>query len=261
MCQTKNSVRVKNVLREFFLKRLSVYLSERGLGTRRGLDRQIQCEGVKVNGVLLFNPAHKVSASDTLVWQGKLVGGKPQKTRLWAYYKPKGVVVSHDDPQKRLTLYDKLRNTLPDNILKGLSAVGRLDYASEGLILLTNSGKLKRYLEHPQNRIKRTYRVRFRGRLPDNYAALSRQGLTVQGVVYAAFEMRVCEGGKKTYQNAELTLSEGKNREIRRIFKHWGCEVLRLERVRYGPFYLNNGERDAVVLQDLSLLKGFVFSD
>jgi 23S rRNA pseudouridine2605 synthase len=164
----------------------------------------------------------------------------PERTRLWRYHKPVGLVTTHRDPQARPTVFEKLPPGMPRVV-----SVGRLDLTSEGLLLLTNDGALARKLELPATGWLRRYRVRVHG-VPDQkrLAALA-NGVTIDGVVYGPIDAGL---DSRKGDNAWLTVSlrEGRNREVRRVMAHLGLAVTRLIRIAYGPFQLGTLSRGAV---------------
>jgi 23S rRNA pseudouridine2605 synthase len=212
-------------------ERIAKRLARAGLCSRRDAERWIAEGRVKVDGVLLTSPAVLVGEASLIV-----VDGQPlppvERTRLWRYHKPAGLVTSHKDPQGRRTVFETLPADLPRVI-----SVGRLDLTSEGLLLLTNDGELARRLELPSTGWVRRYRVRVHG-LPDpaQLAALER-GITVDGIAYGPIKAVL---DRQQGANAWLTvgLKEGKNREIRKVMEHLGWKVSRLIRIAYGPFQL-----------------------
>jgi 23S rRNA pseudouridine2605 synthase len=211
--------------------RIAKAMARAGLCSRREAERWIADGRVSVNGKLLATPAFEVSGNDRV-----LVDGKPLPTaegvRLWRYYKPKGLVTTHKDPQGRPTVFANLPPDLPRVI-----SVGRLDFNSEGLLLLTNSGELARHLELPATGWLRRYRVRAHGRVAQSDLDRIKDGVEIEGVRYGPVEATIdsVQGA-----NAWLTIAlrEGKNREVRRILSHLGLDVNRLIRVSYGPFQL-----------------------
>lgn len=220
-------------------ERIAKKMARAGLCSRRDAERWIEDGRVQVNGKELTSPAHNVNPSDTVTVDGKPLA-QEDTPRLWRYYKPRGLVVSHRDEKDRMTVFDALPNHLPRVV-----SVGRLDLDSEGLLLLTNSGDLARYLELPDTGWTRKYRVRVRGRVqPEHLTALA-DGITIDGVRYRGI---LAQLDRQVASNAWLTiaLKEGKNREIRRIMEHLGYAVSRLIRVSYGPFNLTGIEEEEV---------------
>ena len=165
--------------------------------------------------------------------------GKKEQTRLWRYHKPKGLVTTHRDEKGRSTIFENLPAGLPRVI-----SVGRLDLTSEGLILLTNNGELTRYLELPSTGWTRKYRVRAFGDMTQAKIDALKKGVTVNGVSYGSIEAKMeSERGDNVW--IEMVLTEGKNREIRKVLEFLGLTVNRLIRTSYGPFHLGNLEEGA----------------
>ncbi|WP_424957001.1 pseudouridine synthase [Hyphomicrobium sp. 1Nfss2.1] len=211
--------------------RIAKAMARAGLCSRREAERWIEQGRVNVNGRVLTTPAFEVSPKDKV-----LVDGKPLPTaeppRLWRYYKPRGLVTTHNDPQGRPTVFESLPEGMPRVI-----SVGRLDFNSEGLLLLTNDGALARHMELPSTGWLRRYRVRAHGRVGQEQLEALKDGVEIEGVRYGPIEATV-----DTVQGANswltMALREGKNREVRRILAHLGLEVNRLIRISYGPFQL-----------------------
>jgi 23S rRNA pseudouridine2605 synthase len=211
--------------------RIAKAMARAGLCSRREAERWIEQGRVNVNGKLLNTPAFEVSSKDKV-----LVDGRPLPTaeppRLWRYYKPRGLVTTHADPQGRPTVFESLPEDMPRVV-----SVGRLDFNSEGLLLLTNDGALARYMELPSTGWLRRYRVRAHGRVSQAELDALKDGVVIEAVRYGAIEATLdsVQGA-----NAWLTMAlrEGKNREVRRILAHLGLEVNRLIRISYGPFQL-----------------------
>jgi 23S rRNA pseudouridine2605 synthase len=212
-------------------ERIARRLARAGLCSRREAERWIAEGRVKVDGVKLTTPAFLVTADSKIVVDGKPLPAA-DRTRLWRYNKPLGLVTSHKDPQGRATVFERLPSTLPRVV-----SIGRLDLNSEGLLLLTNDGALARKLELPSNGWLRRYRVRIHGKPdPEQLQSLAR-GVTVDGVRYGSIKAVL---DRQQGANAWLTVSltEGRNREIRKVMGHLGFSVSRLIRVSYGPFQL-----------------------
>jgi 23S rRNA pseudouridine2605 synthase len=211
--------------------RVAKWLARAGVASRRDAERMIAEGRIAVNGRKLSDPAVLIEAGDT-VTVDRVPVDPPGRARLWRYHKPKGLLVTARDPEGRATVFEKLPETMPRVV-----SVGRLDMGSEGLLLLTTDGGLARQLEHPEHAWVRRYRVRVHGRPdPAALAALAR-GITVDGVRYGAIEAGL-DAVKNEAAWLTVSLREGKNREIRRVFEHLGLPVLRLIRVAYGPFQL-----------------------
>jgi 23S rRNA pseudouridine2605 synthase len=219
--------------------RIAKYLARAGVASRRDAERMLTEGKVRLNNVTVTHPATFVSLGDLVTIDGKLVE-EPDRTRLWRYHKPDGLVTTHRDPEGRPTVFDKLRQQLPRVI-----SIGRLDLTSEGLLLLTNDGALARTLELPATGWIRRYRVRVHGAVEPAALAALAKGVTIDGVRYAPIDAGL---DAKRGDNAWLTVSlrEGRNREIRRVMTHLGLDVTRLIRIAYGPFQLGTLPRGGI---------------
>jgi 23S rRNA pseudouridine2605 synthase len=219
--------------------RIAKYLARAGVASRRDAERMLTEGKVRLNNVAVTHPATFVTPGDLVTVDGKLVQ-EPDRTRLWRYHKPEGLVTTHRDPEGRPTVFDKLRQQLPRVI-----SVGRLDLTSEGLLLLTNDGALARTLELPATGWIRRYRVRVHGIVAPAALAALAKGVTIDGVRYAPIDAGL---DAKKGDNAWLTVSlrEGRNREIRRVMAHLGLDVNRLIRIAYGPFQLGTLARGGI---------------
>ena len=222
--------------------RIAKVLSRAGIASRREAERMIEAGRVSVNGKVITSPALNVTDKDRIVVDGKQVG-EPDPPRIWLYHKPAGLVTTERDEKDRETVFD----SLPDGMPRVMS-VGRLDLNSEGLLLLTNDGEIKRKLELPSTGWLRRYRVRINGAVSEDKLDLLRKGITVEGVTYQPMTVTF---DRQQGANAWLTvaLREGKNREIRRAMQAIGVTVNRLIRVSYGPFQL--GELKAGEVEEL----------
>jgi 23S rRNA pseudouridine2605 synthase len=220
-------------------ERIAKALARAGICSRRDAERLIAEGRVKLNGKTLQSPAVNVSPSDEIRVDNRPIG-TPEPTRLWRYHKPAGLVTTHRDPAGRPTVFERLPENLPRVI-----SVGRLDLTSEGLLLLTNDGELARRLELPSNGWKRRYRARAFGRVTQADLDQLAEGISVEGVNYGPI---VAELERQQSANAWITLSlsEGKNREVRRVLEALGLKVNRLIRTSYGPFQLGTMEPGAV---------------
>ena len=213
-------------------ERIAKVLSRAGIASRREAERLIELGEVTVNGTVITSPALNVTAKDRITVRGEPVG-QPEPARLWLYYKPEGLVTSASDEKGRDTVFDHLPEDMPR-----VMSVGRLDLNSEGLLLLTNDGELKRRLELPSTGWLRKYRVRVKGNPTEPELEPLRKGVVIDGERFQPMDVKL---DRHQGANAWLTvgLREGKNREIRRAMSHIGLTVNRLIRVSYGPFRLN----------------------
>ncbi len=220
-------------------ERIAKVVARAGVCSRREAERHIEQGRIAVNGIVLTSPACVVTETDVVTVDGKPLPAK-EKTRVWRYHKPAGLVTTRKDPQGRPTVFDSLPDTMPRVI-----SIGRLDLNSEGLLLLTNDGEFARQMELPSTGWARRYRVRIHGEITPEMIDRLAKGVTINGVRYAPAQVTV---DKKQGTNTWLTVSlkEGKNREIRRLMESFNLPVTRLIRVSYGPFQLGNLERGAV---------------
>ncbi|MEL6168055.1 MAG: pseudouridine synthase [Pseudomonadota bacterium] len=220
-------------------ERIAKRLSRAGVASRREAERMIAAGRVAVNGALIDTPATLVTAADKIAVDGRPIDA-PEPARLWLFHKPPGVVTSAKDEKGRETVFDILPEDLPR-----VMSVGRLDLNSEGLLLLTNDGGIKRRLELPSTGWTRKYRVRVKGAPTDATFDPLRAGMTLDG---ERFQPMTVTLDRQQGANAWITVSlrEGKNREIRRAMEAVGLVVNRLIRVSYGPFRLADLKPGAV---------------
>lgn len=219
--------------------RIAKVLARAGIASRRGAESIIAAGRVAVNGKQIDSPALNVTPADQITVDGKPLA-EPEPERMWLYHKPTGLVTSDADEKGRQTIYD----TLPDDMPRVMS-IGRLDINSEGLLLLTNDGGIKRKLELPSTGWMRKYRVRINGRPTDATLDPLRRGITVEGERFQPMHVTL---DRQQGANAWLTvgLREGRNREIRRAMESVGLVVNRLIRFSYGPFQLGDLKPGAV---------------
>ncbi|AXI47507.1 pseudouridine synthase [Sulfitobacter sp. SK012] len=219
--------------------RIAKVLSRAGVASRREAERMIEAGRVSVNGEKITSPALNVTGADTVSVDGKPIADA-EPARVWLYHKPTGLVTTDSDEKGRTTIYDALPEDMPR-----VMSVGRLDLNSEGLLLLTNDGGVKRKLELPSTGWLRRYRVRVNGRPSDEALEPLRKGMIADGEPFQPMEVTL---DRQKGANAWLTIGirEGKNREIRRAMDIVGLSVNRLIRVSYGPFQLGDLKAGAV---------------
>lgn len=214
-------------------ERIAKVIARSGVCSRRDAERLIDERRVTLNGVVLESPAINVLPKDVV-----LVNGKPIATvkaaRLWRYHKSAGLVVTNKDPQGRPTIFDHLPKNMPRVI-----SVGRLDMDTDGLLLLTNDGALARKLELPSTGWVRTYRALVHGKPDEKKLAQLKNGIEIDGVRYGPINAKI---DLIQIRDAWLSfsLTEGKNREIRRVCQHLRLHITKLIRTSYGPFELDD---------------------
>lgn len=224
--------------------RIAKYIADCGICSRRQAEKLIEQGVVSVDGTIITSPALNVDETNVVCVEGNQIH-PPDRPRLWVYYKPTGLITTHKDPQGRRNVFEEIGDKLPRVI-----SIGRLDINSEGLLLLTNNSKLARYFESPQSKIERVYKVRAfgRGRPID----IVDKKIVIDDIYYRPKLIKLINntGSNSWY---EVILTEGKNREIRNIFKHFGFEVNRLIRISYGKYSLgklNPGEYKEVIIDE-----------
>jgi 23S rRNA pseudouridine2605 synthase len=225
-------------------ERIAKLLARAGIASRREVERMIAEGRIKLNGEVLTTPATVLPNLKGVTVDGKTVKAA-EAARLFAFHKPSGLITAERDPAGRPTIYTALRNALPESTGR-VMPVGRLDFNTEGLLLLTNDGELKRAMELPSSGIPRTYRARTFGDITQNELESLSEGIEIDGMRYAGINANL-ERSTGRNQWIELTLTEGKNREVRRVLEHLGLEVSRLLRTSYGPFKLLDLPRGAAV--------------
>jgi 23S rRNA pseudouridine2605 synthase len=220
-------------------ERIAKVLARAGLASRRDAEEIVTQGRVTVNGRVINSPALDVTANDVVAVDGK-VRPPRERTRLFLYHKPKGLMTTHDDPEGRPTVFDNLPEGLPR-----LISVGRLDFNTEGLLLLTNDGGLARVLELPDTGWLRRYRVRAHGEITQGQLDELKNGIEVDGVKYGPIDATL-ERDQGSNVWLVFAIREGKNREVRNVMAHLGLEVNRLIRISYGPFQLGEIEEGKV---------------
>ena len=220
-------------------ERIAKVIARAGLASRREAEAWIAAGRVAVNGAVIASPALNVTDDDRITVDGEPLPTR-ERTRLFLYHKPRGLMTTHADPQGRPTIFERLPQELPR-----LISVGRLDFNTEGLLLLTNDGALARVLELPATGWLRRYRVRAHGAVTQAQLDGLRKGVDIDGIHYGAIEAAL-----ERVQGSNLWLTfairEGKNREVRNVLGHLGLEVTRLIRVSFGPFQLGELAEGAV---------------
>ena len=222
-------------------ERIAKTMARAGIASRREVERLIGLGKVAVNGRILDTPATLVTRDDVITVDGKPIGST-QATRVWRYHKPAGLLTSHSDPTGRPTVFDALPAGLPRVI-----SVGRLDLATEGLLLLTNDGELSRALELPSTSLVRQYRARARGKITQEQLDALKDGVVVDGVSYGPIEAKLDKAKESKSEDGKapanlwisVSITEGKNREVRKVLESVGLTVNRLIRLAYGPFRLD----------------------
>lgn len=241
-------------------ERIAKWLARAGVASRREAEKLIEDGRVSVNGKIIRSPALNVTAKDTIALDGDTLGAG-EEARVWRFHKRVGTLTTNKDPKGRPTVFDDLPKGLPR-----LITIGRLDFNTEGLLLLTNDGELARHLELPQNAWLRHYRVRVHGAIDLKKLKKLEDGVTIEGVHYEPIKATL-ETDKKTEganQWLSVTIREGKNREVRKVMESVGLQVTRLIRVSFGPFQLGKlarGDLQEVPRRVLRDSLGKFFSD
>jgi 23S rRNA pseudouridine2605 synthase len=231
-------------------QRIAKLLARAGIASRREIERMIAEGRIALNGEKITTPATLLNDVTGLTVDGRPV--RPAKaTRLYRFYKPQRILTAAHDPKGRPTIYDRLPPGLPR-----LVPVGRLDFMTEGLLLLTNDGELKRQLELPKSGVVRTYRARAFGTATQDQLERLAEGITIEGVRYGSINANL---ERRTGRNCwiEMGLTEGKNREVRRVLEYLGLQVSRLIRTAYGPLTLEGLDPGQVDEMDRAELETF----
>jgi 23S rRNA pseudouridine2605 synthase len=216
-------------------ERIAKLIARAGICSRRDAEKLIAEGRVSLDGATVKEPGTRVGAHQVIAVDGKPLG-EPERTRLWRYHKPEGLVTTHRDPEGRPTVFKALPKSMPRVV-----SVGRLDFNSEGLLLLTNDGALARQLELPAAGWTRAYRVRLFGKVSQADLDRLAEGVRIEGVNYGPV-IADLERSKGMYAWAMVQIKEGKNREVKRLMEYLGLKVARLIRVRFGPFHLGQLE-------------------
>lgn len=228
MKNNKNSERISKVI-----ARSSQY-------SRRQVEQLIIEGRVKIDGKIIDRPNINVSSSNKILLDKKIIDYKTND-EIFIFNKPRGCLVTHSDPEGRKTIF----NIIPKKFEKYIS-IGRLDYNSEGLLLLTNNGDIKRYFELPKNNFERSYKVKVQGKIDDKIIKSLKKGLFINKIKYKPI-IALVENSTPTYTWIIMILREGKNREIRNIFESFNMTVTRLIRISYGPYKLGKTKKGEIV--------------
>ena len=213
--------------------RIAKIIARAGVCSRRDAEKLIFEGRVKLDNVLVTTPAVKLEDSHGITIDGRPISNTAN-TRLWLYHKPRGCITSHKDELDRETVFSRLPKDMPRVI-----SVGRLDYNTEGLLLLTNDGEFARKMELPSSEIVRRYLVRIYGKINAKELEQLKNGITIKNVNYKPMELNIRTD--KAFNNwVDVAISEGKNREIRKIFEHFDLQVTRLIRTSYGDYSLGD---------------------
>lgn len=211
-------------------QRIAKIIARSGKCSRREAEELIVEGRVKVNGVVITSPATLIT-DEAIKVDNKLINAK-EKVRMWIFHKPRGYITTNKDTLGRKTIFEILPENMPRTI-----TIGRLDINTEGLLLLTNDGEVARYIELPQNKWIRNYRARVFGKIDMEKLKKLEKGIRINGVVYGSIKVELeREGDSNSW--VKVSLSEGKNREIKKVFEYFGLTVNRLIRTSFGPFHL-----------------------
>ena len=240
-------------------ERIQKLLASAGIASRREAERMIEAKRVSVNGEII-KLGDKAEITDTIRLDGKVIKlhHRPEsKHRVLAYYKPEGQICSRSDPEGRPTIFDNLPRMQSGRWI----AVGRLDINTSGLILLTTDGDLANRLMHPSSEVEREYAVRVLGEVTESMKRALRKGVELEDGK-ASFNSISDAGGEGANHWYHVTLNEGRNREVRRLWESQEVRVSRLQRVRYGPISLKrgirSGEWDELMRADINALRNVV---
>ncbi len=224
--------------------RIAKLLARAGIASRREVERMIAEGRVRIGDELVTTPATVLKSLKGVSVDGKPVKA-PEPPRLFIFHKPSGLITAESDPAGRPTIYTALRNALPADVRR-VMPIGRLDFNTEGLLLLTNDGGLKRTMELPSTGLPRTYRARTFGEVSQAQLEDLIEGVEIDGMRYGKINANM-ERSTGRNQWIEVTITEGKNREVRRVLEYLGLEVSRLIRTIYGPFELLDLPRGAAI--------------
>ena len=225
--------------------RIAKLLARAGVASRREIERMIADKRITLDGKPVETPATFLTSLKGVSVDGKPVAG-PEPAQLYAFHKPTGLITAERDPAGRATIYSALVNALPKDAPR-VMPIGRLDLNTEGLLLLTNDGGLKRQMELPSSQVPRTYRARAFGDVSQEQLEALIEGVEIDGVRYGSIDANLEHGSSGKNNWIEMTITEGKNREVRRVLEYLGLKVNRLIRTAYGPFQLGDLPRGQAV--------------
>jgi 23S rRNA pseudouridine2605 synthase len=212
--------------------RISKFLSSKNIGSRKDIEKLIMEKRISLNGIIITTPITFVSETDLICLDNKLINTK-QKFEILKYYKPVGFITSHKKQDKRPIIFENLPAKY-----KNFKTAGRLDYNSEGLLILSTNGEVTRKLELPKNKFQRKYEVTISGGFKNENLKMISLGIKIKNILYKPFKYSIKSHTKKSVI-LELILIEGKNREIRKLMEYIKLKVTKLKRIEYGPFKLN----------------------
>ncbi|MBL4801818.1 MAG: pseudouridine synthase [Emcibacter sp.] len=239
-------------------ERIAKMLARAGVGSRRAVERMIEAGMVKQDGQVITTPATLITSVTGITVDGMVVQ-PPEPTKIWKYHKPAGRMTTYYDPEGRPTVFE----AMPTNMPRVLS-VGRLDLNTEGLLLMTNDGELARWLELPSTGWIRTYKVRCHGYFDREKVAEIRRGITIEDVKYRGVRININENRDQSNIWLTIAITEGKNREVRKLLEYIGLQVTRLIRLSYGPFELGSmarGDLEEITPKDMLLHCADFFKD
>ena len=222
------------------IERLSKVIARNTSYSRRQAEKLIDEGRVSVDGKKIISQGMNVSENNKIFVDKKLIN-RSTDTQIYIFHKPRGCLVTHNDPSNRKTIFDFINKKY-----RNLITVGRLDYNSEGLLILTNDGQLKREFELPKNNYQREYKVKIQGKITDFIISKISKGITVRGQKYKSIEIKKINE-TSTYTWIRMILTEGKNREIRKIFDSLNMTVTRLIRVSYGKYRLGKLQKGGLI--------------
>ena len=222
------------------IERLSKVIARNTSYSRRQAEKLIDEGRVSVDGKKIISQGMNVSENNKIFVDKKLIN-RSTDIQIYIFHKPKGCLVTHNDPSNRKTIFDFINKKY-----RNLITVGRLDYNSEGLLILTNDGQLKREFELPKNNYQREYKVKIQGKITEFIISKISKGITVKGQKYKSIEIKKINE-TSTYTWIRMILTEGKNREIRKIFDSLNMTVTRLIRVSYGKYRLGKLQKGGLI--------------